>query len=169
LGSGIRYEVAVCILSSGELVWINGPYEPGIWNDIAIFRNALLTELDEGERGEADDGYRGEAPRYIKCPASIGNVVEMESQAAFVRRRHETINKRFKQWGILKQVYCGDITKHGQVFRFVSIVTQLAIENGEPLFQVDYKDPDWDNLYFDDADIVDDDEEEEDEQVTKIH
>jgi hypothetical protein len=31
----------------------------------------------------------------------------------------------------------------------VAIVTQLAIENGEPL-QVDYKDPDWDNLYFDD-------------------
>jgi hypothetical protein len=150
--------VAVCILS-GELVWINGPYEPGIWNDIAIFRNALLTELDEGERVEADDGYRGEAPRYIKCPASIGSVAQMEAQAAFVRRRHETINKRFKQWGILKQVYRGDITRHGQVFRTVGIITPLAIENGEPLFQVDYQDPDWDNLYFEGGDVVDDDEE----------
>jgi hypothetical protein len=40
-GSALRYEIAVCILS-GVLVWINGPYEPGIWNDISIFRNALL-------------------------------------------------------------------------------------------------------------------------------
>jgi hypothetical protein len=69
--------VSECILS-GELVWINGPYDPGIWNDIAISLNALLTELDEGKRVKADDGYRGKAPRYIKSPA------QMEAQAAFV-------------------------------------------------------------------------------------
>ena len=50
---------------------MNGPFEPGIYNDIAIFRSALLTELDEGEQVEADDGYMGEAPRYVKCPGSI--------------------------------------------------------------------------------------------------
>jgi hypothetical protein len=151
-GSALRYEVAVAIVS-GELVWINGPYEPGIWNDLAIFRNALLTELEEGERVEADDGYRGDSPRYVKCPASIGNHEEMNTSAAFVRRRHETINKRFKQWGILKQVYRGDLSKHGTAFRVCAIITQLAIENGEPLFQVDYEDPDFDNLYFDDGDV----------------
>jgi hypothetical protein len=139
---------------------VNGPYEPGIWNDLSIFKNALLSELDDGERVEADDGYRGASPKWVKCPASIGSRVEMETAAAYVRRRHETINKRFKQWGILKQVYRGDITKHGQAFRFVAIVTQLAIENGEPLFQVDYQDPDFDNFYFDDAHVVDEEEEE---------
>jgi hypothetical protein len=102
-GSAIRYEVAVCILT-GELVWTNGPYEPGIWNGVAIFRNTLLSMLDEGERAETDDGYQAEAPRYIKCPASIGNHETVEKQASVVRRRHETINWRFKQWAILKQV-----------------------------------------------------------------
>jgi hypothetical protein len=29
---------------------------------------------------------------------------------------------------------------------------------GEPLFQVDYKDPDFDNLYFDDAHVVEEEE-----------
>ena len=53
--SGLRYEIAVCILS-GECVWINGPFEPGIYNDITIFRNAIMHELEEGERVEADDG-----------------------------------------------------------------------------------------------------------------
>ncbi len=159
-GSAVRYEVAICILT-GDLVWVNGPYEPGIWNDIAIFRNSLLSMLEDGERAEGDDGYRGAAPKFIKCPASIGNVTAMETQQAFVRRRHETINRRFKQWGILKQVYRGDVTKHGQVFRLVAIITQLAIESGEPLFQVDYEDPEFDNLYFDDNDVLEDNTEDE--------
>jgi hypothetical protein len=45
-----------------------------------------------------------------------------------------------KTWGILSQVYRHDITRHGEVFRVVAIITQLAIENGSPLFQVDYED-----------------------------
>ncbi len=158
-GSALRYEVAVCILS-GDLVWINGPYEPGIWNDLSIFRNALLSELDNGERVEADNGYRGESPKFVKCPSSIGNHEESEHMSAFVRRRQETINKRFKQWGILKHVYRGDFSKHGQVFRVCAIVTQLAIENGEPLFQVDYDDPDFDNLCFDDVNSAENDDNE---------
>jgi hypothetical protein len=81
----------------------------------------------------------------------------VEAQAAFVKRRHETINKKCKQLGILKQVYRGDFTKHGQVFKTVAIVTQLAIKNREPLFQVDYQDPDCDNLYFEDGGVVDGD------------
>ena len=47
---------------------------------------------------------------------------------------------RLKQWEILKQVYRHDITKHGYVLRAVAVVVQVAIENGEPLFQVDYND-----------------------------
>jgi hypothetical protein len=35
------------------------------------------------------------------------------------------------------------------------IVTQLALEDGEPLFQVDYQDPVWDNFYFEDGGVID--------------
>lgn len=155
--SGLRYEAAVSI-AKGDLVWINGPYEPGKWNDVMIFRNALMTELGEGERVEADDGYIGEAPNNVKCPKSISNHACMEKMQAFVRRRHETINKRFKQWGVLRQFHRGDLKKHTFYFRLCAIVTQLAIENGEPLFSVEYQDPDFDNLYFDDDNEDDDDE-----------
>jgi hypothetical protein len=34
------------------------------------------------------------------------------------------------------------------------------IENGESLFQVDYHDPKWDNLYFEEGDDVDEAEDE---------
>jgi hypothetical protein len=32
-----------------------------------------------------------------------------------------------------------------------------CIENGEPLFKVDYEDPDFDNYYFDESDGDEDD------------
>lgn len=137
---------------------MNGPYEPGIWNDVKIFRNALLSMLGVGERVEADDGYVGDAPQYIKCPKSMGHHKATDEMQSIVRRRHETINKRFKQWNCLKQIFRGDITEHGMYFRFCAIVTQLCIENGEPLFSVDYEDPDFDNMYFQDDNIDDDDE-----------
>ena len=46
-------------------------------------------------------------------------------------------------WEILKQVYREkqNIGSHANVFRAVCILVQLAIEDGEPLFDVDYEDP----------------------------
>jgi hypothetical protein len=105
--------------------------------------------LPHGERVEADDGCFGDAPVFVRCPKSIGeHDPTRESMQALVRWRHETVNKRFKQWKILEDVFRGDISKHGYAFRVVAIITQLAIENGEPLFSVDYEDPDFDNYYF---------------------
>jgi hypothetical protein len=45
-----------------------------------------------------------------------------------------------KNWGILSQIYHHDIMRHGDVFQACAVVTQLTIENGEPLFEVEYKD-----------------------------
>ena len=35
-GAGLRYELGVCI-QTGDIVWINGPFCPGNWNDVEIF------------------------------------------------------------------------------------------------------------------------------------
>ena len=43
-----------------------------------IFGDALVSELEEGERVEADDGYRGHAPEYVRCPSCIANPPERE-------------------------------------------------------------------------------------------
>ena len=56
--------------------------------------------------------------------------------------RYETINTLLKNWGILVQVYCRDIENHGYSFWAVAVITQLAVENGEPMFEVDYNDMD---------------------------
>ena len=75
----------MCILTRW-LVWINGPYEPGIWNNLSILHNALLSELDDGKWDEADDRYGREFPKYVKCPKSIGKQKALETAAAIVWR-----------------------------------------------------------------------------------
>jgi hypothetical protein len=133
-GPGIRYEVAVCILT-GHIVWINGPFLPGDWPDIEIFRAGLLHMLEHGERVEADKGYRGEAPQHCitpDCPIEP-NRVGLHRRVAL---RHETVNKRFKNWGCMAQRFRHSVQKHSACFRMSAILTQLAIESGEELFDV---------------------------------
>ena len=57
-----------------------------------------------------------------------------------VRARHEMLNGQLKNWGILSQVFRHHIMMHGDVFRAFAVVTQLTVENGEPLFEVEYED-----------------------------
>jgi hypothetical protein len=95
--------------------------------------------LEPGERVEADNGYVGAADK-IKCPDNPCNPVENKGMQSRARYCHETINGRFKTWGILQQTYRHDIRRHGEVFRVIAIITQLAISNGSPLFSVEYED-----------------------------
>ena len=137
--SALRYELAVDI-KTGYLVWINGPFPAGAFPDVTIFCSCLAHKLGEDKHVEADDGYIGEAPHKVKCPGSVSNPLENEHMQACTRMRQETINMRIKQWEICKQTYRHDISQHGYVFRAVAVIVQIAIENGEPLFEVDYSD-----------------------------
>ena len=136
--SALRYELGIDILA-GNLVWVGGPYPAGAWPDIKIFMNELAHLLEPGERVEADNGYVGHADK-IKCPNNDCNPAEHLAMQASVRSRHETFNARLKFWGILGQTYRHDIMQNGSVFYACAVISQLAIENGEPLFEVEYGD-----------------------------
>jgi hypothetical protein len=112
----------------GDLVWIQGPYPAGTFNNVKIFNKVLRHFLEPSERVEADNGYIGAADK-IKCPNNPCNPVANEEKQSRIRSFHETINGSFKTWGILSQVYRHDITHHGKVFQADAIITQLAIEN----------------------------------------
>ena len=139
--SALRYEVGICI-KTGDIVWLMGPFAAGDWPDINIFRFALKGLLEENERVEADDGYVGEDPSHVKTPASGYHDQDerLLRVRSIVRQRHETANKRFKDWGILKKRWEYDIGLHGACMRAVVVLTQLSIESGKPLFQVQYDD-----------------------------
>jgi hypothetical protein len=95
--------------------------------------------LDPWEQAEADEGYVGHTKK-IKCPQNVDNPAEKWVMQGRVRARHEILNGWLRNLGILSQVYRHGIMRHGNVFWACAAVTQLTIENGEPLFEVEYED-----------------------------
>lgn len=142
-GPGLRYEIGVSIILA-DIVWVHGPFPPGDWPDIEIFRHAMKQALDKNERVEADDGYKGEDPEFIKTPSGIVHDEEKLALRSRVRSRHETVNKRLKQFECLSSEFRHDILFHGKCFRAVAVLTQLSIEHGMHLFSVDYNDDNTD-------------------------
>ena len=111
-----------------------------LMNDVEIFRKSLRTCLNPFERVEADDGYVHEAPAKVLCPKCVTCPQERKRMMAIARQRQGTVNTRFKQWGILRQTYRYDVLNHRDVFGAIVVLMQLAIQNGEPLFPVEYND-----------------------------
>ena len=120
-------------------MWIQGPFPAGRYTDIKIFNLFLRHFLDPGERVEADEGYAGHADK-VKCSANPCNPPENLAMQGRVRSRHEALNGCLKNWVILRQVYRHDILHHGHVFRACTVLTQLAIDEGDRLFEVEYGD-----------------------------
>ena len=89
---------------------------------------------------EADDGNIGEAPQKVKCPGCVTNPDENQEMQNSVRARHESLNGRLKNWAILSTMYRHDLMEHGNVFWAIAVMTQIGINAGEKLFEVDYSD-----------------------------
>ena len=60
------------------------------------YHNSLKSNLEPGERVEADDGYIGEALKFIECPRSFSNSQETLFMQQRVENRNEMINKHMK-------------------------------------------------------------------------
>lgn len=135
-GPGLRYEIGLAI-QSGDIVWVNGPFPCGQFPDIAIFRRALKNKLMQtGERAEADLGYRGE-PLTIDLPNEGCFTHNQKYIKQVVRSRHETVNSRFKNFGILNQKFRHERSFHKVCFYAIASITQLSIEYGDKsLFSV---------------------------------
>jgi len=69
------------------------------------------------------------------------NPAEKRAMQARVGACHETLHEQLKNWGILSQFSRHhNISLLGDVIRACVVVTQLNVENGEPLFAVECDD-----------------------------
>ena len=102
---------------------------------------SLAKNLEFAEQSETDRGYRGSAPAKVRCPGGLLEDPNDDAKAmsARVRSRQETVNERFKNWGILNTPYCHNIFKHQTVFGAIVCLTQLSLKFN-PLFSVEYND-----------------------------
>lgn len=117
-GPGLRYEVALNI-QDGWICWVKGPFAPGPWPDIKIFRGWLKGILKFGEMVEADRGYSGEF--RVACPLLCRNAEEKRMKQD-ARARHETVNGRFKQFNCLGR-FRHDKELHVYCFHAIAVIT----------------------------------------------
>ena len=131
--AGFRWEVGTSI-SRGDICWFHGPFPCGMMSDLRIFRLKLKQLLLPGEKVFADKGYKGD----IKCVTPYEAKNKSHKRAMVLSRaRHETINRRFKTWGVLYQTWRNENEKHAFVFKAVVTIVQIEISNGRPPFKVD--------------------------------
>ena len=89
--------------------------------------------LDSDERVVADKGYSDEV---CITPDTISTPIEASLLSA-LRARHETANKRLKQFGLLTAKFRHDSSFHAVCFHPVARITQHIFKY-EPLFQVKF-------------------------------
>ena len=102
-------------------------YGDGDWPDLRIARHLLHGKLPRGEFYLADVGYQGCHDPSVTRTELPANEREMFDR---LMARHETINRRFKEWDILSQKFRHAEHLHSVVFHAVVVLTQLDIEDG---------------------------------------
>lgn len=127
-GPGLIYEIGLNICT-GHIVWVHGGYPCGLYPDLRLAREAYVLSVNPGERTLADHGYN-DAQYFIRKTANN------HQQHTLIMARHETVNKRLKQFNILRYPFRHARDKHPMALHAVANLTQLMIQNGHPLFSV---------------------------------
>ena len=122
--AAFRYEVLLS-LSDSKIVFVNGPFKAGKYNDMKIFSGKLEGKLKlYNELTVADGGYAGDqALRGHELPKFL------RGRHKDFRARHETVNRRFKSFGCLQQKFRHDRDLHCVCFHSVACIVQVLLDN----------------------------------------
>ena len=125
--AGIRYEVGICI-ATGFIVWFNGGYKAGYFNDLQLARQGFTSELQPGERVVADKGYNDKEFFVTPlCPSYNKKLLKA------IMARHENVNQRIKLFQCMRQMFRHGWKKHKLCFEAVLKLVQVKLQNGQPL------------------------------------
>jgi len=119
--------VGLCI-RTGNIVWAHGGFPCGKWSDIKLARELFVDRLDPGEKALADKGYLDD--NFFVNPNG-------DEKKKNILARHETVNRRIKQFSCMERRFRHALFLHPPFFHAVVNLTQLMIENGEPLYPVE--------------------------------
>jgi hypothetical protein len=129
-GPGLRYEIGLNIYNA-NIVWAMGGFPCGLWPDLKLARECYLKAVLPGELTIADDGYADK--KYFIYPRANP---EISGFLKAISNRHETVNHRIRHFAVLAHRYRHSLVNHSQCFNAVINLTQLMLENGEPLYQI---------------------------------
>lgn len=124
--AGLRYEVGICI-RTGWIVRCFGPFPCGAFSDLAISNMFLHPLLMEEELYVADGTYNTPYSLQPQDALDDQELIFME----YVRSRHETINRFFKQFSMMRNMFKRSPEKHGLFMHSIANIVQLGIQYGE--------------------------------------
>lgn len=110
-------------------MWAFGSYPCGDYPDLKLSKELFVDFLEANERAVADKGYNDKT--YFLLPRDGSS-----KRHKFIMSRHETINKRIKQFNVLSEAYRHNLLSHNLCFHAVVNLTQLSIKYEEPLFSI---------------------------------
>jgi hypothetical protein len=133
--AGFIYEFAVALATS-DLVWMNGPFEAGTYNDAAIFKKKGLKDklISTGKKAIADGGYRG-YPKIVSTPNSYDSD-EVKLFKSRARQRNEKFNGTMKTFECLSSRFRHSKERLQCCVEAVAVVVQCMMELGEPLYDI---------------------------------
>jgi hypothetical protein len=99
-------------------------------HDITIYRKHLMGMVPAGCRGLGDLGCAGEPDTLTVIRQSDLAEVKKFKEAACAR--HENVNGRLKEFGILDKRWAYHCDKHALVFRALVVMAQYDIETTRP-------------------------------------
>ena len=130
--SALNYEIAIDVNVS-KVVHVAGPF-PASKHDITIFRGELKDKMPDGKLCIGDKGYRGEADKIMTPNAH--DVLDVRNFKGRARARHETFNKRMKNYCVMDDRFIHGEVLHKTCFDCVLVLCQYQMDMGEPLFDV---------------------------------
>lgn len=104
-GPRLRYEVRLSV-SSGKLIWVDGPFQCGTHHDSKIFQTDMKSAV-QNAFVIADRGYTD--TKSINTMSSPNGATIHRT----MRARHETVNARRKKFNRVWNIFRHDISKHG--------------------------------------------------------
>lgn len=91
-GPGLRYEICLSTLTV-HIVWVHGPFPCTSYSALKIFQLPLKGALGLGKMVVASCGYKNKS-----CHMPSGLNDTKSKKEACIRARHETLNRRLKQF-----------------------------------------------------------------------
>ena len=128
--AGLCYEVGLNI-RTGDIVWTYGGLPCGEYSDLKLARVNYVHCVEPYEMTLADDGYK-DPTKFIYPAISPNTNLHQKS----IMQRHETVNHKLKEYGVLLQRFRQNKEDHSLCFYAVANLVQIKIDSGEKLNQV---------------------------------
>ena len=128
-GPAIRYEIGISLRTS-DIVWAFGGVKPGDFPDLELARSCVVDMIDDGELIVADNGYNDS---WVFLNDRKGSYEPQDTAIRQYLARHESVNKRIRDFKILSDKYKGKLSFHPRIFHACVNLVQIQIENGNEL------------------------------------